>query len=104
MQATQSRPQSLPGVGHELHQRAVRIAEIDTRAPALGAEPLHWPRLDGDATALEMCNCICNGAGPFEAEIAVARLHRQPRDLGRLDAGSVHVELLVAEPIGEAGR
>src|SRR5262249_3006910 len=86
-----------PGVRHELHQRAVRIAEVDAGAPALGAEALHRPGLDLDAAAAEMGDGVGDRSRPFEAEIAVARLHRQPRDLGRLHARAMHVELLVAE-------
>src|SRR5215475_2609697 len=41
---------------------------------------------------------------PFEAEIAIARRHRQARNLCRLHAGSVHIELLVAETIGPTSR
>src|SRR5690348_11390257 len=39
---------------------------------------------------------------PFEAEIAVAGLDGQPRHLRRLHAGPMHVELAVAEAVGEA--
>jgi hypothetical protein len=36
---------------------------------------------------------------PFETQIAVAGLHRQPRDLSRLYARAMHVELSVAETV-----
>jgi hypothetical protein len=38
---------------------------------------------------------------PFKAKVAIARSHRQPRDLSRGDAWSVHVELPVAETISK---
>src|SRR5215813_10670226 len=82
-----------PGVRHELHQRAVRIAEVDAGAPALGAEALHRAGFDGDAAAAEMRDRVGDRAHPLEAEVAVAGLHRQPRDLGRFDARAVYVEL-----------
>src|SRR5262245_66696147 len=51
-----------------------------------------------------MCDRTFNRALPLEAQIAVARLHGQPRDLSRLYAWPMHVELLVAEAIGIACR
>src|SRR5271169_4800456 len=41
---------------------------------------------------------------PFEAEIAVAGLHRQSSYFCRFHAGPMHVELLVAEAVGKADR
>src|SRR5262245_62524354 len=38
-------------------------------------------------------------AFPFEAEVAVARLHRQPRHLGGREARAMQIELGVAEPV-----
>src|SRR5579883_63272 len=90
-------------VGHELHQRSIRIAEVDAGAAALGAEALHRAGFDLDAVALQVRDSVGDRTSPLEAEVAVARLHRQPRHLGRLDARPVHVELLVAEPVREAG-
>src|SRR5690242_2074654 len=47
---------------------------------------------------------LLDRAVPFETEIAVAGLHRQPRHLRRMDAGPMHVELAVAEAVGKAHR
>src|SRR5690348_14974207 len=41
-------------------------------------------------------------AVPLETEIAVAGLHGEPGHFRRLHARPVHVELAVAEPVGEA--
>src|SRR6185437_901274 len=72
-------------------------------ARPFGAEALQGPALDRDIVGLQMRDRISDWSLPFEAEIAVAGLHRQPRHFRRLDAGTVHVELLVAETIGPAG-
>src|SRR5262245_27018275 len=52
----------------------------------------------------EMRDCAFDRALPFETQIAVARLYRQPRDLSRLHPRSVHIELFVAKSIGPADR
>jgi hypothetical protein len=94
----------LPRVGNEFHQRAVRIAEIHARARALGAETLHGPCFDGNATAFQVPQRVRDRPVPLEAEVAVAGSHRQPRHLGRRHAWSVYVKLPVAEAISEAHR
>src|SRR6059058_982046 len=92
------------GVCHEFHQRAVRIAEIDAGAGALGTEALHRPALDGNAAALQMGNGVSDRAAPFKTQVAVARRDRNASHLRRAHARSMHVELFVAEAIGVAGR
>jgi hypothetical protein len=52
----------------------------------------------------EMRDRIRDRSLPFEAQVAVARLDRQARDLRRLQPGPVQVEPGVAEPVGEADR
>src|SRR5215510_9478973 len=52
----------------------------------------------------EVRNRAFDGPLPLEAEIAIAGLHRQPGNFRGLHAGPVHIELLVAETIGPAGR
>ena len=90
-------------VRHEFHQRAVGIAEIDAGARALGAVALHRPEFDAHALAPEMRDRVGDRPDPFEAEIAVAGRDRKPRDRRASRRGRA-VELLVAEPIGEARR
>jgi hypothetical protein len=58
---------------NEFQQRAVRIAEIDAGAGALGAEALDRTRIDRDAAALEVSDGIRDRPIPLEAQIAVAR-------------------------------
>jgi hypothetical protein len=41
---------------------------------------------------------------PFEAEVAVAGLNRQPRHLGGMKAGPVQIELRGAEAVGPTLR
>src|ERR1700691_4995989 len=84
-------------VGHELHQRAVGIAEIDAGARTLGAEALHRPALDANTATIERGDGIGDRPYPFEAQVAVARCHRQPLHLRGLAARAMNVELLVAE-------
>src|SRR5215213_3789954 len=92
----------MPPIRHEFHQRAVRIAEIDAGALALGAEPLRRPGVDRDVVVLQMRNGVLDRTRPLKAQIAVAGLHRQARHLGRADALAVDVELLIAEAVGPA--
>lgn len=81
----------------------IRIAEVDARALPAGARPLDRPLDDLDAERAEVVEGTLDGAVPDEAEIAVPRPHRVGRDGKRVDARPVDVELLVAEPVGEAG-
>src|SRR6266702_687234 len=87
-------------IGNEFQQRAVGVAEIDAGAGALGAEALDRPRIDGNAATLKVGDGVGNRPVPLEAEVAVARLDRKPRHLGRMKARSMQVELRNAEPIG----
>ena len=64
----------LASIRDEFHQRAVRVAEVHAGprpSPALPPAPGCLPEVR-DASAI---------TGPFEAEIAVPRLHRQARHL-----------------------
>src|SRR5262245_66543377 len=60
-----------PPIADELHQRAVRIAEIDAGAVALGAEALHWPGLDHNVVLIQVRDGVIDRSAPFEAQIAV---------------------------------
>ena len=51
----------------------------------------------GTPQRLRCATASAIGPDPFEAKVAVARRDRKPRHFGRLHAGAVHVELLVAE-------
>src|SRR5262245_61018454 len=87
-------------VGNEFQQRAVGVAEIDAGAGALGAEALDRPGVDRDTATLKVGDGVGNRPAPLEAEVAVARLDRKPRHLGRMKARSMQIELRGAEPIG----
>src|SRR5271165_3549838 len=86
-------------VGNELQQRTIRIAEIDTHTGTLRAEALHRPGVDGNQTALEMRNRVGEGPVPFEAQVAVSRLHRQARDLRGMHSRAMQIELDGAEAV-----
>src|SRR5262249_25080201 len=87
-------------VGNEFQQRAVGVAEIDAGAGALGAEALNRPGVDRDTATLKMGDGVGNRPIPLEAEVAVARLDRKARHLGRMKARSMQIELRGAEPVG----
>ncbi len=89
-------------VTHEFHQRAVGIPEVDGSARPFGAIALHWPALDDNTLRVEVRDGVLDRTDPFEAEVAIAGLYRQPRDFGGLYSRTMHVELLVAEAIGKA--
>src|SRR5262245_13301151 len=91
-------------VGNEFQQRAVGVAKIDAGAGALRAEALDRPGVDRDAAALKVDDGVGNRPIPLEAEVAVARLDRKARHLGRMKARSMQIELRGAEPIGPALR
>src|SRR5262249_31442297 len=52
--------------------------------------------------ALEVNDGIRDRSVPLEADIAVARSYRKPRDLGRMKSRSMQVELRGAETVGPA--
>src|SRR5262249_57317968 len=87
-------------IGNEFQQRAVGVAEIDAGAGALGAVALDRPGVDRDTATLKVGDGVGNRPAPLEAEVAVARLDRKPRHLGRMKARSMQIELRGAEPIG----
>src|SRR6516225_9071963 len=91
-------------IGNEFQQRAVGVAEIDAGAGALGAEALDRPGVDRDTAALKVGDGVRNRPVPLEAQIAVARLDRQPRHLGWVKARPMQIELRGAEPVGPALR
>src|SRR6478672_8827767 len=67
-------------VRDELEQAPVRIAEVHVPATAARARlALQRPRHDCDSVVTQMDNCILDGAGPDEAEIAVSRFDRPVR-------------------------
>src|SRR5215471_18376488 len=97
-----SRVSTFGMVGNEFQERAVGVAEIDAGAGPLGAEALQRPGLDRNAAALEVNDGIRDRSVPLEADIAVARSYRKPRDLGRMKSRSMQVELRGAETVGPA--
>ena len=60
-------PAAVSGVGHELHQRAVGIAEIDAGARSLGAEALHRPALDRRRHSAARC-AMASAIGPIHSK------------------------------------
>src|SRR5262245_20516156 len=91
-------------IGDELEQRAVGIAKIDAGAGPLGTETLDRAGVDRNAVAPEMRHRVADRTVPLEAEVAIARLHRQSRHLGRRKARPVQIELHRAEPVGPSPR
>src|SRR5581483_9540054 len=89
-------------VRDELQQRPVRVAEVEARALPSGRAALHGSELDGDAVRGEMRGGGLDMSWPFEARVAVAGRHRQPRHRVGMDSGPVAIELRVAEAIGPA--
>src|SRR6516225_2044046 len=51
-----------------------------------------------------MRNRVRDRSDPFKAQLAIARRHGDAGDFGRPHARPMGIELLVAEPIGIAGR
>src|SRR5260370_22007091 len=83
-------------IRHEFQERAVGIAEIDAGALPLGALAFHGPELDRHLVTSEMCDGVGDRAFPFETDIAVAGLHRQPRYAHAAHAGSAKIELPIS--------
>jgi hypothetical protein len=86
-------------VRDEFEQAAVRVAEVD--APSLAPRALapHRAELDPHAVGAQVIDRVLDWSGPDEAEIASARLYREPRNRVWLEAGPMDVELLVAEAV-----
>jgi hypothetical protein len=62
-------------VSNELEQAPVRIAEVNARSLALGAEPRHRAGLDFDILYSKVCDRVLDRPGP-EAEVTVPGPHR----------------------------
>src|SRR5262249_23585743 len=88
----------------EFQQRAIGIAEIDASASPLGAEALNGAGVDRNPATSKVCDGVADGTAPLKAEVAVSRLHRQPRHLGRRKSRPVEIELNGAEPVGPSAR
>src|SRR5262249_32842867 len=70
----------------------------------LRAEALHRPAFDRDTAPLKMRNSVRYRPVPFETQVAIAGRDRDAGDLRRLHAGSMNVELPIAETISIADR
>src|SRR4051794_17736544 len=101
-----SRPRTASGpgslVGDELEQASVGLAEVHAQTSSLRSGPLDRAELDPYSTRFEMRDRVRDRPVVGEAQIAVARLDRHPRDRRRVKSWAVHVELLVAEAVGPA--
>jgi hypothetical protein len=53
---------------------------------------------------LQVGDRIFDGSLPFKTQVAIPGLDRQPCDLGRPYAWSVHIELPVTQPVNPAMR
>src|SRR5262249_17706439 len=91
-------------IGDKFQQRTLGITAIDACACPFGAEALDRPGVDRDMAALKVGDGVRNRPVPLEAQIAVARLDRKPRHLGRVKARPMQIELHGAEPVGPAPR
>jgi hypothetical protein len=59
----------------------------------------HRAELDVDLVGAQVVDRSLDWSRPFEAEIATARVYRKPSNRGRLEAGPMYVELLLAEAV-----
>src|SRR5262249_54855674 len=91
-------------VAHKFHERAVGIAEIDRCPWPLRAEALHRTTFHCNAVRFEVRNCSLYRPNPLKTQIAVARLDRQTCHFRWIYAGTMHIELLVPEPVGPTRR
>jgi hypothetical protein len=92
-------------VGDELKQAAVGIAEVDTDPATLGAKPSNRSSFDFNTLAGQVCHRALDRLWPHETKVAVAGLHRKSGDVARqINARSMHVQLSVTEPVGNARR
>src|SRR2546421_5013222 len=89
----------LRDVGDELEEAAVRITEVHALAVAVGAVADDRSFFDSDVVLPEVRDGALDGPGPLEAQIAVPRRHRDPRNRMRLHAGAMDVQLLCPEPV-----
>src|SRR5918997_2726552 len=91
------------GVGDELEQAAVRIAEVNAGSLTACAKPLYGPRLDRDRTLLQVPDRGLDRSRPDKAQIAVARLDGETRHVvGDVDARAVYVQLCLAQPVRDS--
>src|SRR5215472_14495136 len=88
-------------IRHEFKQRAVGIPKINAGALAFGAVTFHRSKLDRHPVTRKMCNGIADRALPFEADVAIAGLHRKARHDHPAHARSMKIELGIAEPISK---
>jgi len=96
-------PGSRLWVGDQFEQGAIGIAEVDTHSPATPATASYRSFLRFDLLATEMSQRTFHRAGPDEAEVAAAGHDRWAgHQAAHVQAGTVHVELLIVEPIGDA--
>jgi hypothetical protein len=91
-------------IRNELEQRPVGVAKIDTHALAFCPKPLEGPQFHRDVAASQMRDRRVDGPMPFETQIAVARLDRQPRHWRGIKARTVHIELRPTEPVRPPGN
>ena len=90
----------LRGVGDELEETAVRVAEVDAPSVAPRAAPGDWTLLDLYALTGQVRHGLLDRAVPDEAQIAVAGSDGNAGEGVGVNAGTVHVQLLSPEPIG----
>src|SRR5690349_2517189 len=86
-------------VRDELEQRAVRVAEVDTRPAPARAPARDRADLDFHAVLAEMVHGAVDRPLPLEAQVAVAWPDAVARDRMRVEAGAVHVQLVLAEAV-----
>src|SRR6266705_3269570 len=69
---------------------------------ALRSPARHGPRLDANTMRREVRDGLTDRAVPLEAEVTISGSHRDPRDHRRVDSRTVHVELLLANSVGDS--
>src|SRR5215217_2160669 len=79
-------------VRDEFQEAAVGIPEVDADPLTLGAKPRNRAGLNLDAMLRQVSNRVLDRSRPPEAQVAVARLHREPSDVCRqVKARPMHI-------------
>jgi len=86
-------------IRNKFEQCPVGVAKINTHALTFGAEPPDGSQLHRYMTASQMRDRGVDRPLPFETQIAVAGLNRQPCYGRGIKARTVHIELCPTEPV-----
>jgi hypothetical protein len=89
-------------INDQFQQGVVWVSEVDTHAPTTSTTANDRPLLYLDLMAAKVSQDLLDGAGPHETQVAASRHNRWPRhQRADVETRSVHIELLIAEPVGD---